>query len=143
MLRARHFLLVTIGLLPVRTLAQNEPNYMHPVEPLESELNSFAVVERNPKPLNLTEVQRTIGYPKAAQQQGIEGKVVVRVLVDEQGRTVKHVVIESPDPLLTEAVVSALPKLTWKPAIQKKKPIMCWVTLPFHFKLPASVPKPD
>lgn len=126
--------------LPLATLAQEQPRLRHPIEKVDGE---FAQVEKVPEPQNVDEVKQIIGYPKAARVQQIQGKVVVQILVDRQGQSVKHLILRSPHPLLTEAVVAALPKLKWTPALQKQKPIMCWVTLPINFQLPVAAAQQD
>lgn len=107
------------------------------VEPKQEDPDpfQFIAVEKEPQPVNLDDIKKRIGYPPAAREAGIEGTVVVRVLVDEKGNYVKHIVLQSPHPLLEKAVVKELPNLKFTPGIQAGKPIRVWVNIPFRFTL--------
>jgi protein TonB len=95
----------------------------------------FVAVEKEPQPVNMDDIKKRIGYPPAAREAGIEGTVLVRVLVDEKGNYVKHIVLQSPHPLLQKAVEKELPSLKFTPGIQAGKPIRVWVNIPFRFAL--------
>ena len=76
-----------------------------------------------------------IGYPQIARDAGIEGRVIIRVLVDEHGNYVRHRVISSVHPMLTKACAEHLAELQFTPAIQGGRPIKFWVNIPFMFTL--------
>ena len=76
-----------------------------------------------------------IGYPSIAQDADIQGRVVVRILVDKYGRYRKHKVIKKIHPILAEAVEKEIDGLRFTPAIQAGKPIPFWVNVPFNFVL--------
>jgi TonB family protein len=101
----------------------------------EPDINAFIVVSEEPQALNIEEVRRQIGYPDIAREAGIEGMVVVRVLVDEQGNYMKHVMLKKAHPILAQSVERFLPYLKFTPAIQGNRPIKFWVSIPFRFKL--------
>ena len=101
----------------------------------EPDVNAFIVVEEEPKPVNMGEVKQAIGYPQVARDAGIEGNVVVRVLVGKNGSYRRHVILNGVHPVLEKAVAAQLPKLRFTPAIQGGKPIQFWVNIPFAFKL--------
>lgn len=103
-------------------------------EPREIGPNDFMLVDKEPVPMNLAEVNKMIGYPPDAIASKIEGKVIARILVDEKGTYVKHIILKDPHPILTNAVESKISNLTFKPAIQNGKPIKLWYTIPFDFK---------
>jgi protein TonB len=88
-----------------------------------------------PKPVNMDEIKKLIGYPPMAKEAEIQGKVVVRVLVDKTGHYVKHLVLKDPHPLLTKGVTDKLPELKFTPGRQNNQPVKVWVTIPFDFKL--------
>lgn len=95
----------------------------------------FILLEKEPDPVNLDELKHIIGYPAMAREAEIEGKVIVRVLVDSKGDYVKHIVLKDPHPILTSAVTTKINQLKTTPGIQAGRPISVWVTLPFDFKL--------
>lgn len=95
----------------------------------------FVHVDEEPVPVNINEIAKLIGYPAVARQAGIEGNVIVRILVNKSGAYKKHKVIKDPHPLLTEVVEKHLDKLKFTPAIQGGRPIQFWVNVPFDFRL--------
>lgn len=97
--------------------------------------NAFVIVEEEPRPVNMDDIKKLIGYPAMAKEAEIEGKVIVRVLVDKTGRYKKHVVLKDPHPILTKAVEKKLNVIQFTPGIQGGQPIKVWVTIPFDFKL--------
>ena len=101
----------------------------------EPDVNAFTEVDKEAQPENMYDVQRAIGYPKIARDAGIEGNVVVRVLVDTAGKYVRHVVLNEVHPVLSNAVVVHLPKLTFTPAQKEGESVFFWVNIPFAFKL--------
>lgn len=81
-------------------------------------------------------ISTNLHYPKKAEQQGVQGRVLVRFAIDPDGRVRDVEVVESLDRYLdAEAarVVKSLPK--FKPAINDGKPVKFFYTLPVNFKL--------
>lgn len=101
----------------------------------EPDVNAFVAVEKEPAPVNLDVIKKNIGYPNQAKELGIQGKVIIRILVNKEGKPTKHVVVRSPHSLLTDAVVNQLYNLQFTPGIQAGKPISVWVNIPFDFRL--------
>lgn len=99
------------------------------------EIDAFIFAEEEPQPINMADIQKLIGYPQIARDAGIEGNVVVRVLVDKKGNYSQHKIINQVHPILAKAVEEHLNKLRFTPAIQGGKPIPFWVNIPFNFKL--------
>lgn len=111
-----------------------EPQEVQPVDD-DPDPNAFIIAEEEPRPVNMDDIRKLIGYPPMAKEAEIEGKVIVRVLVDKTGKYKKHIVLKDPHPILTKAVTGKLNKLQFTPGIQAGKPIKVWVTIPFDFKL--------
>jgi len=85
-------------------------------------------------PINLKEVKKSMPYPLAWQTNGIKGKVIVKVLVGEDGTPVKHEIVKSAHKKLTESVEKSLYNLKFNPAYdQANVPIKMWVTIPIDF----------
>lgn len=79
---------------------------------------------------------KNVKYPVVAQQNGIQGRVVVQFIVNKEGKVVKPEVVKGVDPSLdNEAirVVSSLP--TWKPGMQRGKAVNVKYTVPVIFRL--------
>ncbi|MDR0225477.1 MAG: energy transducer TonB [Burkholderiaceae bacterium] len=83
-------------------------------------------------------VQRTRApfYPPEARQLGQQGRVVVRVLVDEQGKVAEAVVKESSGhPLLDQAALAAARGWSFTPGRRHGMPEAMWARVPIHFTL--------
>lgn len=77
-----------------------------------------------------------INYPVVAQENGIQGKVIVQFVVDVDGSIVNPVVVRSVDPYLDKEairVIASMPK--WKPGMQRNKPVRVKYTVPVAFRL--------
>ncbi len=102
----------------------------------ESEIppDTFVAVEKEPY-INLDELQRMVVYPKLAIAAGVQGKVIVRVFVNIDGKPLKSIVESSENELLNEAAVKAVLNSVFTPAIQNGKPVGLWVSIPIQFRL--------
>lgn len=109
-------------------------------EDMEPEVNEFLFVDEEPTLLNIRDIRQQIGYPKVARDAGIEGTVVVRVLVDKKGNYKRHRVVKTPHPLLNKAVENQIHNLRFTPAIQGSAPADFWVNVPFKFGLEEPIP---
>ena len=76
-----------------------------------------------------------IPYPEEARARGIEGTVVLRVLVDETGavRSVKHV--SGPGGGLDEAAARAVARFRFRPAMRKGQPVATEIRYAYTFEL--------
>jgi len=107
----------------------------------EEEDKVYLVIEQNPVfPGGETEllkyVQSNIRYPVIAQENGIEGKVILRFVVTKTGQVDKVEVIRSLDPACDKEavrVVKTLPKFI--PGKQNGVNVSVWYTLPVSYKL--------
>ena len=95
----------------------------------------FILLEKEPQPVNMDELKAMIGYPPMALEAAIQGKVMLRVMIDKNGDYVKHTVFKDPHPILTKAVTDKISHLKMTPGIQAGRPIKVWVTVPFDFHL--------
>lgn len=101
----------------------------------------FVVVEDMPAfPGGTAEMQRFIQenleYPPLAQENGIQGKVMVEFIVDEQGKITNAKVVKGIGWGCDEAalkVVSKMPR--WSPGKQRNKPVKVRFVLPIKFQL--------
>ena len=75
-------------------------------------------------------------YPDSARRAGKEGRVLLRVLVDEEGRAkAVEVNTSSGHDMLDQAASEALKKWRFVPAHAAGKPIETWVKVPIEFQL--------
>jgi len=89
------------------------------------------VYEVPPTPIHLQEPV----YPTAAQNNGIEGTVVLLLYVDIDGSVTRADVINSENPLLNDAAVAAGLKCKFKPAESAGRAIRVKLVFPVHFRL--------
>ncbi len=76
-----------------------------------------------------------IRYPKAAQESGIEGLVLVSFIVETDGTTSDIRVLEPLHPLCDKAVVDAIGETPFTPARQNGKRVRVRMHLPIRFVL--------
>jgi periplasmic protein TonB len=75
-------------------------------------------------------------YPGLPRDAGVEGLVVVRVLVDRDGH-VRNAFVEPKTsiPMLDEAALAAARRWMFKPAFTASHPVAVWVAIPMRFTL--------
>ncbi|MBI5473241.1 MAG: TonB family protein [Ignavibacteriae bacterium] len=74
-------------------------------------------------------------YPEEAVRTGVEGTVWVKIWVSAHGEAKQVVVLKSTNALFNESAIDAARKFAFTPAYIKEKPVDCWVSVPFKFKL--------
>ena len=79
-------------------------------------------------------IENNISYPLAAQIFSIEGRVVVKFDVNEDGSIGNIQVVETADPILADEVVSRLEMMPrWIPGMQNGRNVKVRYTLPIYF----------
>ena len=114
----------------VKTEAQTEPDD-----------KPFDVVEQMPsfpggKEALMKFISENVKYPKEAEEKGLQGRVVVRYIIEKDGSISEVEIAKSVNEYLdAEAirVVNAMPK--WIPGKQKGEPVRVKFTLPITFRL--------
>ncbi len=76
-------------------------------------------------------------YPRAAAEQGIEGKVTLEFTITTTGTVINPVVVSSnPEKTFDREALRAILKYKFAPAIKKQKAIQIRVSQTLSFKLP-------
>jgi len=81
-------------------------------------------------------IKENLKYPKASSAAGIEGRVIIRFVVNREGSVTNVTVIRGLDSLCNDEavrVVKMMPK--WKPGMQQNSPVSVYYTLPIAYKL--------
>lgn len=78
---------------------------------------------------------RNLKYPEPIRKLGIEGTVLVHVLIDEKGNPIKFEVAESLNPLCDRAAINAVKAVRFIPATLKGQAAKVWLGLPITFRL--------
>jgi protein TonB len=79
--------------------------------------------------------QAEVHYPLAARRMGREGKVLLRLTLDERGKLLNLEVLENPGYGFADAAIAALKKSCFSPASINNRPVACRVRLPIRFAL--------
>ena len=111
------------------------------VEAEPEEEKPFEVVEQNPEfPGGIAELNKflsdNIRYPVIAQENGIQGRVIIRFVVSRTGDISNVEVLRGVDPSLDREavrVVESMPR--WIPGRQRGRAVPVYFTLPVHFRL--------
>ena len=81
-------------------------------------------------------IENNISYPLMADVNAVEGRVVVKFDIDENGYIDNIHVEESADPMLADEVVNRLQTMPqWSPAMQNGRCVKVRYTLPITFYL--------
>ena len=83
----------------------------------------------------LQEVYKHIKYPTKARSEGIEGRVFVKFIVDEQGNVKEPTVLKDIGGGCGDAAIEGISKVKFKPGEQGGEPVSVYFTLPITFKL--------
>ena len=92
---------------------------------------NFFAFEQAPK---LTQAAEP-AYPEIARKAGVEGRVVVWVIIDETGTVISAEIASSDAPILNEASLEAAYRHRFKPAYQRDVPVKSKISLRFRFVL--------
>lgn len=97
----------------------------------DPDINTFVPVEKFPEIVYAP----TPEYPEIARRAGITGKVLVKILVDKEGKPKKAVIFKSDTDMFNESAIAAAMKSAFTPAIQDNKPVPVWIVIPYKFTL--------
>ncbi|MCS7086949.1 MAG: TonB family protein [Bacteroidia bacterium] len=117
--------------------AMLDPNAKLPFDPNDPDpaLDAFIEVSREPRPLNLDKVLGSVVYPESAKNDGVEGKVQVKILINTDGYAKDFYVRRSPDIRLTHALLERCRFLHYHPAMLDGAPVKAWVNISYDFTL--------
>jgi len=102
----------------------------------EEEQEVFVVVEDSPELIGgLAALQGEVQYPEFAKKAGIEGRVFVQFVVDEDGNVQNPKVTRGVHKLLNEEAIRAVKQQKFKPGKQRGKPVKVQMSLPVTFRL--------
>ncbi len=98
----------------------------------------YHYVEQMPEPgFDLAQfLQKNVRYPQVALDSSIEGRVVIKFIINEDGHISDPVVSKGVHPSLDAEgirVVKAMPK--WKPGVSNGKPVKVYYVVPIKFTL--------
>lgn len=113
-----------------------------PPTPIEDDRDTssdvFVAFDTPPQPIGgWKKLYQHLDYPINARKAGIEGRVLINVLVDEKGKIVDMKILKGTNTAagLEESAMDAIHKLAFRPALQRDKPVKVWITVPVTFSL--------
>ncbi|MCS3679093.1 TonB family protein [Salinibacter ruber] len=80
-------------------------------------------------------LQQSVEYPEVAREAGLEGRVIVQFVVDEEGTVTNLRVTQGVDKVLDEAAIEAVEEQTFTPGRQDGEPRKVQMSLPVTFRL--------
>ncbi len=96
----------------------------------------FVVVEQMPEMIGgLEALLKDLKYPRLAERAGLEGMVVVTVIIEKDGQPSNVEVLRSVAKVLDEAAMTAVMKQRFEPALQRNRPVRVVMSIPVHFRL--------
>ena len=108
-----------------------------PVPPAPQEPTQvFVVVEEMPELIDgLEGIQREIRYPVIAKKAGLEGRVIVQFIVDEQGRVTHPKIVRGIGGGCDEEAQRVVQLARFRPGKQGGQPVKVKMSLPITFRL--------
>ncbi len=96
----------------------------------------FVVVEKMPELKGgMAELQQKVSYPEAARNAGIEGRVIVQFIVNEEGQVENPQIIKGIGGGADEEALRVVKQTEFTPGYQKGQPVRVQYSLPIIFKL--------
>lgn len=96
----------------------------------------YMALEKMPVPVGgIKAIQANLTYPEIAKRAGIEGKIFVKVYIDEKGNVEKSEIIKGIGAGLDEAAIYAISQTKFNPGILKDIPVKVVMVIPIVFKI--------
>jgi protein TonB len=102
-----------------------------PPDPNDPSPDIFQPFEKEPIPI----LTITPQYPDVPLRAGLEGNVLVKVLLTKEGKVKKAILVKSDGDLFIQPAIDAAMKWAFTPALMNGKPVQVWVSIPFRFRL--------
>ncbi|MFN1836285.1 energy transducer TonB [Balneola sp. MJW-20] len=102
----------------------------------DEEEDFFVVVEQMPQIKGgLASIGRMIEYPEMARRAGIEGRVIVQFIVNEQGKVENPRVVRGIGGGCDEEALRVIQQAEFQPGMQRGRPVRVQFSLPVVFRL--------
>lgn len=93
-------------------------------------------LDKMPEPIGgMAAIYQNVRYPESARIGGFEGRVEIKITIDERGYVVKQEVVKSVGGGLDEAAMYALSRTRFSPATFNGEPVAVSFTMPVVFRL--------
>jgi len=103
---------------------------------IPDEIPIFVWSEVMPEPIGgLAAIQQKVNYTEIAKRIGLEGKVIVEAVIDENGNVIDTKVIKRLGGGLDEESLHAVQATKFSPGLQRGKPVRVRINIPIKFVL--------
>lgn len=107
-----------------------------PPPPKDDEPEFFVVVEQMPQLQGgIGQLQQKVNYPEMARRAGIEGRVTIQFIVNEQGRVENPRVVRGIGGGCDEEALRVVSQARFVPGLQRGRPVKVQFSLPIVFRL--------
>ena len=107
-----------------------------PPPPKDDEPEFFVVVEQMPQLQGgIGQLQQKVNYPEMARRAGIEGRVTIQFIVNEQGRVENPRVVRGIGGGCDEEALRVVSQARFVPGLQRGRPVRVQFSLPIVFRL--------
>jgi protein TonB len=107
-----------------------------PSENTEEEEDFFVVAEQMPEPKGgLAPIQKCVKYPKTAQRAGIEGRVIVQFIVNENGTVDDPQIVRGIGAGADEEAIRCVKNAEFVPGQQRGNPVRVQFSVPVIYNL--------
>jgi len=107
-----------------------------PSQEEDEEEDFFVVVEQQPKLIGgIKGLQEKVEYPELARRAGIEGRVIIQFIVNENGEVENPRVLRGIGGGCDEAALKVVKEAKFEPGMQRGRPVRVQYSLPITFKL--------
>ncbi|MFQ5570173.1 MAG: energy transducer TonB [Rhodothermales bacterium] len=122
--------------VPLETLPPPPLPPEEEAEALEEEDEIFMAVEEMPELIGgIASIQKDLQYPDVARLAGIQGRVYVQFVVDEQGNAIDPVVVRGIGGGCDEEAIRVVKLAKFKPGRQRGRPVKVRYAIPVNFRL--------
>lgn len=113
----------------------NTPPPLPPVYD-EDEETVFEIVEHMPEIIGgAAALYEKIKYPESARRAGIQGRVIVQFIVNEQGYVENPVIIRGVHPAIDEEAIRVIRETRFRPGMQRGRTVRVQISQPIFFRL--------
>lgn len=117
-------------------LVVEKPAPPPPPPPPAPEPEVYDVVEQMPELIGgLQGLQDKVDYPDMAKRAGVEGRVIVQFVVDEDGRVQDPRIVRGVGAGLDDEALRAIKQARFVPGVQNGRPVKVKMSVPITFKL--------
>ncbi len=106
-----------------------------PVLQARVERKTVQPIEQEPAAMNIDKVKTAIGYPKWAKKEGVQGQIMLRCLMNKEGRVDTIKVTQSLHPDLDRLVIEQTQNFIAMSPVSEDRVIAFWLSIPFGFLL--------